>query len=154
MLRLLCITPHAPNLFADCRRRRGVGRGREGQKDPLLLVLQFSGGHQRPVRAMSARLLPGVRVHDGNLLDVRANWTGSAWLGLALQPPLVCPHTNLPRCALHSPRRCSSQLTKIELLPAGAPLFVSPATLQGYRTEADFGKHMQTVAERLGSSSR
>lgn len=46
----------------------------------------------------------------------------------------------MPRCAV-----CAAPITKIEPIPAGASLYVSPATLQGFRTEADFAKHVSHV---------
>ncbi|KAL4514025.1 hypothetical protein Ndes2526B_g09176 [Nannochloris sp. 'desiccata'] len=49
---------------------------------------------------------------------------------------------NMGRCVV-----CSALITKIEPIPAGSTLFVSPATLQGYRTEADLQKHVQHLNE-------
>ena len=51
----------------------------------------------------------------------------------------------MPRCLV-----CNVLITKVEPIPAGATLFVSPATLQGYHTEAEFMNSIRAVAARVG----
>lgn len=60
--------------------------------------------------------------------------------------PCPAPHP----APAHAVRSCTAPITKLEPVQRGAgQLFVSPATLQGFRTEADFTKHVAHVKQSL-----
>jgi len=63
---------------------------------------------------------------------------------------LTCP-ASLPRPASlpHPPCSCGSAITKLERIPSEVGLFISPLTLQGFRSEADLAKHAQELGARL-----
>ena len=48
------------------------------------------------------------------------------------------------------PRSCGASITKLERIQAGTPVYVSPATLQGYRSEADLERHARELQRQLG----
>ena len=67
------------------------------------------------------------------------------------RPCLATPHLPTPQTCypLTPPHSCRARITKLERIPAGAGLFISPLTLQGYRSEADLARHAQQVEGQL-----
>ena len=64
-------------------------------------------------------------------------------------PARACHLTCPPRCPLPTGRSCRGVVTKLERIPAEAGLFISPLTLQGYRSEADLVRHVRRVEGHL-----
>lgn len=73
-----------------------------------------------------------------------------------MQPP-ACTHAvtlakppsysqNIPT---HAPCSCRAAVTKLERIPAGTGLYISPLTLQAYRNEADLARHAQQLQGTL-----
>lgn len=59
------------------------------------------------------------------------------------------PHRHLTSPAPRPACSCGAAITKLERIPAEAGLFISPLTLQGFKTEADLAAHVQKVWPRL-----
>lgn len=62
-----------------------------------------------------------------------------------------CFHAYCLTCAASMARCiiCGAAITKLERIPAESGLFISPLTLQGFRTEADLARHAQQVTGKL-----
>ncbi|PRW20560.1 E3 ubiquitin- ligase Hakai-like [Chlorella sorokiniana] len=62
-----------------------------------------------------------------------------------------CLHAYCLACAAAMPACliCRALITKLERIPAANGLFISPLTLQAFRTEADLAKHCRDMGETL-----
>lgn len=71
----------------------------------------------------------------------------AAWTYLTLHPAQPSPWLCSPKSSLCC--SCHARITKLERIPKDAGVFISPLTLQSFRTQADLASHAQKLGAQL-----